>query len=79
MLKKGIQFRIEVIPGSAVVYPIPHFGAVAFSTVILWQRRTGDSETKVGTHKEITVWEQCDGKWMVARHMAYAHEPGNPK
>ena len=76
MLKKGIQFRFEVIPGSVGVYPIPHFGAVAFSTVVFWQRRTGEPETKVGTHKEVTVWEQRDGKWIVARHIAYAHEPG---
>jgi ketosteroid isomerase-like protein len=79
MLKKGIQFRFEVIPGSVVVHPIPHFGAVAFQTVVFWQRRTGEPETKVGTHKEVTVWEQRDGKWMLARHIAYAHEPGNPK
>jgi ketosteroid isomerase-like protein len=79
MLKKGMQFRFEVIPGSVVVYPIPHFGAVAIQTVVVWQRGTGEPETKVGTHKEFTVWEQRDGKWMVARHIAYAHEPGNPK
>jgi hypothetical protein len=39
----------------------------------------GTPETKVGTHKEVTVREQRDGKWIVARQIAYAHEPGNPK
>ena len=55
----------------------PHFGAVAFSGVVFWQRRTGEPETKVGTHKEVTVREQCHGKWIVARQIAYsrAREP----
>ena len=74
-----LGFRRELIPASLLVYRIANFGALEFSTAAIWERRPGETETKVGTVKEVTVWEQRDGVWLVARHVSYAHEPVNPK
>jgi Domain of unknown function (DUF4440) len=79
MLKQGIQPRNELVVGSLEVYRIEKFGALEFERSTFWLRRPGEQETKVGTLKEITLWERRDGVWMVSRHIAYAHEPVNPK
>jgi hypothetical protein len=78
-VKKGIQFRRELIPGSLVVYRMAKVGALEFRSTSFWQRRPGEPETQVGTLKEMTLWERRDGVWLVSRHIAYGHEPLNPK
>lgn len=78
-VKKGIQFRRELIPGSLVVYRMAKVGALEFRSTSFWQRPPGEPETKVGTLKELTLWERRDGVWLVSRHMAYAHEASNSK
>jgi ketosteroid isomerase-like protein len=77
--KKGIQPRIELIPGSLEVYRMANVGALEFGRYAFWLRRPGEDEAKVSTLRTMILWERRDGAWMVARHIAYAHEPVKQK
>jgi len=50
-VKKGIQFRRDLIPGSLVVYRMAKVGALEFRATTFWQRRPGEPETKARTLK----------------------------
>jgi ketosteroid isomerase-like protein len=79
LIKNGIQPRIELIAGSLEVYRMANVGALDFGRYSIWLRRPGEQEAKVGTFRTMTLWERRDGAWMVARHIAYAHEPVKQK
>lgn len=62
----------ELVAGSLEVYPLQGYGAVEVGV----HRFHHPGETgNVGEAKFLTVWQNKDGAWKIARAISYDHEP----
>ena len=62
-----------LVPGSLEVYPLKGYGAVEVGVHRF--SHPGHPEEGLGEAKFLTVWQNKDGAWKIARAISYDHEP----
>jgi len=74
-IKQNICGKVErsLVPGSLEVYPLNGYGAVEIG--IHRCRHPGHPGDTAGEAKFITLWQNKNGSWKVARAISYNHEP----
>ena len=73
-IKENICGKVQrtLVPGSLEVYPIQDYGAVEIG--IHRFHHPGDPGN-IGEAKFITLWQNKDAVWKIARAISYDHEP----
>jgi Domain of unknown function (DUF4440) len=61
----------QLVPGSAVVYPIPNYGAILEGKHKFCH--TENSKLDCGTFKFLHIWQWKDNSWKVTRIISYDH------
>lgn len=74
-IKRNICGKVEraLVPGSLEVYPLKGYGAV--ETGVHRFSHPGHPEDGLGEAKFVTVWQEKDGVWRMARAISFDHEP----
>jgi hypothetical protein len=73
-IKANICGKTErtLVPGTLEVYPLKGYGAVEIGVHRF--HHPGHPEIGVGEAKFVTVWQEKDGVWRVARAISFDHE-----
>lgn len=75
----GPRIRRELIPGSMEVSPIRGVGAVQTSASLFWRRQPDGTDAKLDTARDIKLWEQRQGVWLLTFWISYDHRPATEK
>jgi Domain of unknown function (DUF4440) len=75
----GPRIRRELVAGSMETLPIRGFGAVQTSESLFWRRQPDGTEVKGQTARDVKLWEQRDGVWLLAMWISYDHKPATAK
>jgi ketosteroid isomerase-like protein len=73
-IKQNICGKVHrtLVPGTLEVYPLNGYGAVEIGIHRFTHPRL---DNELGEAKFITIWQNKDGSWKVARVISYDHEP----
>lgn len=69
--KRFPDMNRQLVPGSAVVYPIPNYGAILEGKHQFCHTENGKLDC--GTFKFIHIWQWKDSSWKITRIISYDH------